>query len=50
MNFQLLGLVGEAFDADGDEICGVALDIRNRSEKISIWTKNWQNPDRIKAH
>lgn len=43
----LLCLIGEAFDDDGDDICGVVVDVRNKLDKISIWTKNCKNTDRI---
>lgn len=32
-------MIGEQFD-HGDEICGAVVNVRNRQEKISIWTKN----------
>ncbi|KAK9936696.1 hypothetical protein M0R45_013524 [Rubus argutus] len=38
----LLALIGEQFD-HGDEICGAVVNVRNRQEKISIWTKNAAN-------
>jgi len=43
----LLCLIGEAFDDDGDDICGVVVDIRNKVDKISIWTADCKNEDRI---
>ncbi|KAF8045171.1 hypothetical protein N665_5502s0002 [Sinapis alba] len=45
MNFsrgELLALIGEQFD-HGDEICGAALYIRGKQERVSIWTKNASN-------
>ena len=35
---QLLCLIGEAFDEDGDDICGAAVDVRPKADKISVWT------------
>ncbi|XP_034210653.1 eukaryotic translation initiation factor 4E-1-like isoform X2 [Prunus dulcis] len=37
--YTLLGMIGEQFD-HGDEICGAVVNVRNRQDKISIWTKN----------
>lgn len=39
---QLLAMIGEQFD-HGDEICGAVVNVRNRQDKISIWTKNAAN-------
>jgi translation initiation factor 4E len=44
---QLLCLIGEAFDDDGDDICGVVVDVRGKMDKISIWTSDCKNKDRI---
>ncbi|EDW84912.1 uncharacterized protein Dwil_GK14373 [Drosophila willistoni] len=38
----LLCLIGEGFDHT-DEICGAVVNIRNKSNKISIWTANGMN-------
>lgn len=43
----LLCLIGEAFDDDGDDICGAAVDIRSKTDKISVWTADCKNKDRI---
>lgn len=43
----LLCLIGEAFDDDGDDICGAVVDIRGKMDKISIWTADCRNKDRI---
>jgi len=43
----LLCLIGEAFDDDGDDICGVVVDVRGKVDKISIWTRNSRNTDTI---
>ncbi|XP_070544523.1 eukaryotic translation initiation factor 4E-1A-like [Ptychodera flava] len=34
----LLCLVGEAFDDDSDHVCGAVINIRNKGDKIAIWT------------
>lgn len=38
----LLAMIGEQF-AEGDEVCGAALSVRNRLEKLAIWTKTASN-------
>ncbi|KAH7545087.1 hypothetical protein FEM48_Zijuj01G0056100 [Ziziphus jujuba var. spinosa] len=40
--YTLLAMIGEQFD-HGDEICGAVVNVRNRQDKISIWTKNASN-------
>ncbi|KAL1335688.1 hypothetical protein HN51_030153 [Arachis hypogaea] len=40
--YTLLGMIGEQFD-HGDEICGAVVNVRNRQEKIALWTKNAAN-------
>lgn len=34
----LLCMVGEAFDEYSEEICGAVVNVRNRADKIGIWT------------
>ncbi|CAG7836998.1 unnamed protein product [Allacma fusca] len=43
----LLCLIGEAFDVDGEDICGAAVDVRLKFDKINVWTKNYDNKKRI---
>ncbi|KAH8242100.1 hypothetical protein KR026_002169 [Drosophila bipectinata] len=38
----LLILIGEAFD-HGEEVCGAVINLRGKSNKISIWTANGHN-------
>ncbi|KAH8395641.1 hypothetical protein KR222_005075 [Zaprionus bogoriensis] len=40
----LLCLIGEAFD-HSDQICGAVVNIRGKSNKISIWTANGNNEE-----
>ncbi|KAK3011295.1 hypothetical protein RJ639_011470 [Escallonia herrerae] len=40
--YTLLAMIGEQFD-HGDEICGAVVNVRNRQEKIALWTKNATN-------
>ncbi|XP_052190927.1 eukaryotic translation initiation factor isoform X2 [Diospyros lotus] len=38
----LMALIGEQFD-EGDEICGVVASVRQRQDKVSLWTKTATN-------
>ncbi|GAB2265894.1 Eukaryotic translation initiation factor isoform 4E [Dionaea muscipula] len=38
----LMALIGEQFD-DSEEICGVVASVRQRQDKLSLWTKNASN-------
>ncbi|KAL9237201.1 hypothetical protein vseg_011783 [Gypsophila vaccaria] len=38
----LMALIGEQFD-EAEEICGVVASVRQRGDKISLWTKNAAN-------
>ncbi|GAV70619.1 IF4E domain-containing protein [Cephalotus follicularis] len=38
----LMALIGEQFD-ETDEICGVVASVRQRLDKLSLWTKNASN-------
>ncbi|GFQ02591.1 eukaryotic translation initiation factor isoform 4e-2 [Phtheirospermum japonicum] len=38
----LMALIGEQFD-EADEICGVVASVRQRQDKVSLWTKNAAN-------
>lgn len=37
-----MALIGEQFD-EGDDICGVVASVRQRQDKISLWTKTAAN-------
>lgn len=37
---QILFLIGESFDEHSDEICGAFINIRNKANKISLWTSD----------
>lgn len=39
---QVLGCIGEQFD-EGDEVCGVTVNIRNGKNRIEMWTKTAAN-------
>ena len=43
--FQLLCLIGEAFDDLSDFICGATINIRNKGDKLGLWTKDARLPD-----
>ena len=39
---QLLACIGEQF-SEGEEICGVVVNVRARQDKLCIWTKSASN-------
>ncbi len=39
---QVLGCIGEQFD-DGEEICGIVVNVRPKQDRISVWTKTAAN-------
>jgi len=41
----LLAMVGEQFDDYGDQICGSVVNIRNKGDKISLWTRDVNNDE-----
>ncbi|XP_027018094.1 eukaryotic translation initiation factor 4E-1A isoform X4 [Tachysurus fulvidraco] len=45
--FQLLCLVGEAFDDHSDDVCGAVVNVRTKGDKIAIWTTDYENKDAI---
>ena len=47
--FQLLCLIGEAYDDNSDEICGAVVNIRGKGDKLAMWTANAQNFNATKA-
>ena len=38
----VLGSIGEQFD-DGEEICGIVVNVRPKQDRISVWTKTAAN-------
>lgn len=38
----ILACIGEQFD-DGDEVCGIVVNVRPRQDRISVWTKTAAN-------
>lgn len=36
--FQMLCMIGEAFDEYSDDVCGAVMNIRPKGDKIGIWT------------
>ena len=38
--FQLLCLIGEAFEEYSDEISGAVVNIRNKGDKLGLWTQD----------
>jgi len=41
--WTLLTLIGEFFDQDGDEICGVVISPRKSQNRLALWTRNAWN-------
>ncbi|KAL5017890.1 hypothetical protein ScPMuIL_003612 [Solemya velum] len=41
----LLCLIGEAFEELSDDICGAVVNIRNRGDKLSLWTADARRGD-----
>lgn len=39
----LLCLIGEAFGDSSDEVCGAVVNIRNKGDKVGVWTGNGAN-------
>lgn len=39
---QVMATIGEQF-TEGDEICGVAVNIRQKGDRIEMWTKTSSN-------
>jgi len=39
----LLCLIGEAFGEDSDQICGAVVNVRNKMDKIAVWTSDSKN-------
>lgn len=36
----LMAMIGEQFEDLGEEICGAVVNIRNKGDKVSLWTRN----------
>ncbi|KAK8774013.1 hypothetical protein V5799_011457 [Amblyomma americanum] len=41
----LLCLIGEGFDEFGDDVCGAVVQVRNKLDKISVWTADVNRAD-----
>jgi hypothetical protein len=39
---QLLGIIGEQF-TEGEDICGVVVSIRNKQDRVALWTSTASN-------
>ena len=44
-SFQLLCLIGEAFDDLSEDICGATINIRNKGDKLGLWTRDARKGD-----
>lgn len=36
----LMAITGERFEEDGDEICGAVVNVRQKGDKVALWTHN----------
>lgn len=41
----LMAIVGEQFDEGSDYICGAVVNVRQKGDKISLWTKDASKED-----
>jgi translation initiation factor 4E len=39
----VLCMIGEGFQAHSDDVCGAVINIRNKQDKLSVWTTNYSN-------
>ena len=47
VSLQLLCLIGEAFGDDNDGVNGAVVQIRNKGDKIGLWTGKADDQDAI---
>lgn len=45
--YQLLCLVGEAFDDYSDDVCGAVVNVRTKGDKIAVWTSDYENREAV---
>ena len=45
--FQLLLLIGEAFEDHSDEVCGAVVNVRSKGDKIGVWTADAKKSESI---
>lgn len=45
--FQILCLIGEAFEEFSDDVCGAVVNIRPKADKLSVWTSDASNREGI---
>ena len=43
--FQLLCLIGETFEEFSENVCGATVNIRNKGDKLGVWTSDAGNPE-----
>ncbi len=43
----MLCLIGEAFGDDSDTVCGAVVNIRNKGDKIGLWTQLADEQDSV---
>jgi translation initiation factor 4E len=47
--YSLLALIGESLDDESEEICGAVVSVRQKQEKVAIWTKTGDKPEAVQA-
>ena len=40
-------LVGEGFEDSSDEVCGAVVQVRNKGDKMAIWTADGKKKDNV---
>ncbi len=45
VSFQLLCLIGEAFDDVSEYVCGAVVNIRHKGDKLGLWTGDAEKPE-----
>jgi len=40
-------LVGEGFEDSSDEVCGAVVQVRNKGDKMAIWTADAKKKDNV---
>ncbi|RWS12756.1 translation initiation factor 4F: cap-binding subunit-like protein [Dinothrombium tinctorium] len=43
----LLCVIGEGFDDESDQVCGVVVNIRGKMDKIAVWTSDYKNAQAV---
>lgn len=41
----LMAVIGEQFDDHGEQICGLVINVRQKGDKVSLWTRDASKED-----